>query len=176
MSLWALVLTVLSLLMGPSVPVEGGDVWQRAQVQAVLESQPGLLGFVQDVYPDFHVRVNYGAKAHQGYISVRYDRRGIRFTELVAHEFAHEIQLAAAEPGGPEPIGDKWLDLLSDHGVSYEWDNPLEDNRNPWEMFAVNVELAYFAQWVGELPEGRPVGFVMEAQEFKAWLRNAGVL
>ncbi len=103
-----------------AVTIKGGDATHRTAALNVLRSQPGLLAFVESVYPGFTVWIGYGGHAWEGRIDVNGSRSGKAFTDQVAHEFCHEIQRAADAAGGPPALSGPWRDELIGRGFGPE--------------------------------------------------------
>jgi hypothetical protein len=139
---------VSALLVDPvqAVGTRGGDAAHIGAVLGVLNSRPNLLAYVETRWPDLYVRICYGGHAWPGYFDVDKSRRGKAFTDQVAHEFAHMIQLKNRD------LEQAWLAELTERGygpdtwVWGEW-APLCGLRDPWEAFAENVKRAYFSPY-----------------------------
>jgi len=136
-----------------ALTVKGGDSAHRNAVFSVLCSRPDLLGYVEGAYPDFTVNICYGGHAWKGSIDVSTAKSGRAFTDQVAHEFCHEVQIAidARWHRGLVPVNsDDWKTLLTSRGYgesTWNWDNraPLLGRRNPWEAFAEDMKCAFYA-------------------------------
>jgi hypothetical protein len=133
------------LLLSLAVPaqalrVTGGTAAQRQQVIYTLYSRPNLLAYVEAQWPDFLVRINYGGHAWNGYIDVNVTRSGKAFTDMVAHEFSHEVHLASTAKG--DSLSAPWLSLLRSKGYTsyiYGVAAPLYGVKCPVECLAENM-------------------------------------
>ncbi len=161
--------------------IQGGDAAHRGAVASVLQSQPKLLAYVESVFPNFYVRINYGGRAFpEGYMDVSKALMGKPFTDLVAHEFSHMVQLAGDAPGGPASIGDKWLTLLTEHGYgpsTWRWTYraPWYSYSHPWENFAENAKRAFWSPYY--TVRTTPTTYLdwFSRVEMRAFLNSAGV-
>jgi hypothetical protein len=131
----------------PIVPIEGGSYYQQAQVHEVLLSQPEFVDLVLAKFPDFEVRIDFGAHAWEGYIDVPIDRTGDTFSETVAHEFSHMIQFAS-------DCDRRWLRELGNLPCDY-----------PWDALATNIEKVYYPEFSEVLPTGRPTVLMLSEEE-----------
>lgn len=137
--------------------IVGGDQAHRGAVQSVLDSQPWIVDYVESVFPNFVIRINYGGHAFPGWMDVNITYWGTAFTAHVAHELGHMVQLAADEPPGQgidhPAIAQDWLNANTEFGKGEEfwvWDvtlGPWYGRNNPWEAFAENVARAYYAPY-----------------------------
>lgn len=142
----ALLLVLLCTGSVQAVTLVGGDPPHNGAVLSVLDSRPNLLAYVESRWPDLYVRVWYGGHAWPGYFDVDRSRWGKEFTDQVAHEFCHMIQLNNG------PLGDAWLAELTRRGYGPEtwiWGQwpPYYGKRDPWEAFAENVKRAYYSPY-----------------------------
>jgi hypothetical protein len=146
-----ILLIIVGLLTGSAqaITITGGDSSQSQAVLDVVNSRPNLTSFVLLVWPDFHVRLNYGGHAWDGYIDVNKSKTGTAFTYLAAHEWSHEVQLAADAAG--KHLDTAWLQLLRDRGYpdsTWVWNTSVNGGRyNPWECFAENLARAYWSPY-----------------------------
>lgn len=99
---------------------------------------------VEEVWPDFTVNINYGGRAMKGSIDVNIRKWGKVFTDMVIHEFGHEVQLAADAKGGRPEIDSAWRQELIDRGYAestwvWKFCYPYYGRKNPFECFAENM-------------------------------------
>jgi hypothetical protein len=158
--------------------VTGGTKLQRQMVKEVLEYNPELLALVENVWPDFTVRINYGGKAGRGIIDVNIRRHGRSFNDQVIHEFGHEVQLAADAKGGVPQIDNPWRQELIDRGFpesTWVWRlaYPHYGRLNPFECFAENIGMLWPADY-HYAPDTKLAR--LTAQEMWAFLDETGVL
>jgi len=135
-----------ALAAGPAqaVTIKGGSASHNGAVVSVLSSRPNLLSYVESRWPGLYVRVSYGGHAWPGYFDVDMSRQGKAFTDQVAHEFSHMLQI-----NNPE-LEKAWLAELTCRGYGPEtwvWGQwaPLYGKQDPWEAFAENVKRAFFS-------------------------------
>lgn len=163
-----------------ALTVSGSDLEHQWWVYRTVCSQPKLLGFVHDVYPDFYVRIGYAGHAWpDGFMDVNLRLEEEAFGELVGHEFGHMVQLAGDTSG--LAVGEAWLQLLRDRGYPDEvwvWDvteAPYYGRMNPWEAFAENVRRAHYRDFsVRQYPNTCLVW--LQPSEVEAFLVECGVL
>ena len=157
--------------------VNGGSEWQRQMVKEVLSYNPELLAVVEQVWPDFTVNINYGGRAVKGSIDVNINKEGLSFTDVVIHEFGHEVQLAADAKGGCPEIDCAWDLELTERGYPestwvYECSYPYYGRRNPFECFTENLSLLWPANY-HYAPDTQLAK--LTAREMRAFLVNTGV-
>ena len=173
-----LITVAVFLLMAGSASaytIQGGDAAHRGAVASVLNSQPWVVNYIESVWPNFYVRINYGGHAWNGYMDVNRSLWGKAFTQLVSHELMHMVQLAGDAPGGPPSIGDKWLASMTASGYgpnTWDWWNPW---RNPWEAFAENARRAFYSPYYGAAQPQTQLDWYSRA-EMTEFMRSVGVL
>jgi hypothetical protein len=143
----AVLLFFLLAASAQAFTIQGGSADQQRLVKLVCNWQPPLLQVIENKWPDFYVRVNYGGHAWDGFVDVTITKTGWTFSHIAAHEFCHEVQLAADQSG--LALGSAWLDELTERGYgpdTWIWPNdPVwSTRRNPWEAFAENMRRALF--------------------------------
>ena len=104
-----------ALAAGPAqaVTIKGGSASHNGAVMSVLDSRPNLLSYVESRWPGLYVRVCYGGHAWPGYFDVDMSRQGKAFTDQVAHEFSHMLQL-----NNPE-LEKAWLAELTRRAAAF---------------------------------------------------------
>lgn len=177
-----LLLTALVFLLlassASAITVSGSDVQHRLDVYRTLCSQVDLLEFVEDAYPALECRVNYGGLAMGSRFDVNLGLSGLAFTEMVGHEFGHEVNLAADAMG--LDMSGKWLDLLRSRGYGDEtwvWElEPVYMGRAcPTQALAENIRRAFYAPFsVRQYPN--TVLVWLSPAEVRAFLVECGVL
>lgn len=129
----------------------GGTAAQRAAVRAVLAHRPGIVRYIEGVWPFWEIRICYGGHAFPGRMDVNRTYRGIAFTANVVHELGHMVQLAADAEGGYPAIAGDWLVLMTARGAgpqTWVWTPgpPYYGRNNPWEVFAENIARACYGE------------------------------
>jgi hypothetical protein len=158
--------------------IKGGYNWQRQMVKEVLDLHPELVAAVQEVWPNFTVNINYGGRAMKGYIDVNIRRSGKAFTDMVIHEFGHEVQLAADAKGGRPEIDSAWRQELIERGYPesmwvWKFSYPYYGRRSPHECFTENLSMLWPAKY-HYAPDTKLAR--VTADEMLAFLTDTGVL
>jgi hypothetical protein len=97
--LTTLILVAVFVLMvstvAQAVPLVNVPLSHQQATQNVINNRPNLINMVLSVWPNFYVQGGYGGMAWPGHIDVGTARyTGKAYTDHVAHEWGHEINLA----------------------------------------------------------------------------------
>ncbi len=177
----AIILMLAIALPAQAVTFQGSDAQHREMSRQVVTYKPGLLAFVESVYPAFYVRIStppaMAGHAWAGYIECDGGRSFPAFTYQVAHEFAHEVQLAADNSG--RHLDGKWLDLLRSRGYTDEqwtWSTRGDLAKyNPWECFAENMARAYWSPYYTGRATPNTLLVWLSRAEMTSFLASCGI-
>ena len=132
--------------------IQGGDSAHRGAAASVVSSVPGLLNCVQATYPAFSVHIDYGGMAFPGYIDVCCTLMGKDFTNEVAHEFCHEVQLACDNSGRGSLtaawhrfMAQVWPQVNTSQWTGFTWNHTLMEA----------LRQAFYAPYYANPPEYR---------------------
>jgi hypothetical protein len=129
----------------------------------VVNNRPNLTALVLGVWPDFFVRGGYGGMAFPGYIDVNTHLWGIAYTDLVAHEWGHEVQRAADASG--RGLTQAWRALMLGKG----WDVSAVALNH---AFTENLCGAYWYPYYANAPD---TPYLVSKAEMTAFLQSIGV-
>jgi hypothetical protein len=166
---YILAIVFFLLLVSPAqakVTVIGGDAVHRQVIWNVINEYPVLRDYIDQRF-DVTVKVGYYGISFKGLMWVDGRRNGKAFSDLVAHEYSHQLWMAVGKMTD-------WRVLNENAG--YEVIYPTRNwYRNFAENFAENVKRAYWSPYYTLTTTPNSELIWLSRAEMKKWLYERGV-